>query len=366
MSGTFKRYLVPGLVMRSVLVGATYSTGREVTEFFLKYGPFSALIGLVITTVLFSGFCFVALELARRYKVFDYKSFCEVYMGRLWFLYELGFLSGVMLTLSILGAAAGEVSGDLFGIPHLVGTWALMVAIALLVYLGTSSIEKIMSVWSIFFYVAYAVLVVLAVYHSGSKIPEKVTPAPITIGAVGSAAVYAGFCCAILPVVIFVARHLETRKDAAIAGIFSGPLVFSPALALTLVLIPYYPDITSAPVPIMHVLDGLQVRWLVALIKVAILGELAVVGAGLLHGVNERIAKTLEERNTRMSASWRAGFSLAALVFSVFLAERVGLIKLVATGFRYGFWAFLAVIVLPLFPRGYAMIASRWNSRTAS
>ena len=36
-------YFVPGLVIQSVIVGATYATGREVTEFFLKFGPASAL-----------------------------------------------------------------------------------------------------------------------------------------------------------------------------------------------------------------------------------------------------------------------------------------------------------------------------------
>ena len=38
MDSRFNRHFTPGLVMRSTLVGATYSTGREVTEFFLQAG----------------------------------------------------------------------------------------------------------------------------------------------------------------------------------------------------------------------------------------------------------------------------------------------------------------------------------------
>src|SRR6267143_977058 len=255
LSTRFRRHFLPGLVMRSVLVGATYATGREITEYFLKYGAFSSLIGLLITTTLFSSACIIALELARRYRVFDYKSFSELYMGPFWFMYELGFLYGVVMTLSIIGAASGEITSDLFGISPLTGTWVVMIAIAMLVCLGSSRIERVMSAWSIFFYFAYAVLMLLSLYFFGAKVPEKLLPQAIRIEAIGSAAVYAGFCCAILPVVIFVARHLESRKDAVIAGSLAGPLVFLPGLALLMILIPFYPEIVTAPVPIMNVLN---------------------------------------------------------------------------------------------------------------
>jgi len=172
-----------------------------------------------------------------------------------------------------------------------------MIAIAMLVCLGSSRIERVMSAWSIFFYFAYAVLMLLSLYFFGAKVPEKLLPQAIRIEAIGSAAVYAGFCCAILPVVIFVARHLESRKDAVIAGSLAGPLVFLPGLALLMILIPFYPEIVTAPVPIMNVLNSLHVSWLVALTKIAILGELALVGAGLLHGVNERVATTLKDKH---------------------------------------------------------------------
>ena len=45
-------------------------------------------------------------ELARRYQVLDYKRFCKVYLGPFWFLFEIGFIYGVVLTLSVVAAAA--------------------------------------------------------------------------------------------------------------------------------------------------------------------------------------------------------------------------------------------------------------------
>lgn len=355
----FSRYFIPGLVMRSVIVGAAYSTGREMTEFFLKFGAFSALVSLLLATALFSGFCIIALELARRYKVHDYRSFSRVYMGRLWFLYEIGFVFGVMLTLSAIAAASAEIGADLFGLPPLACSFILVTGIAALVFLGSSILEKIMAIWSLFFYAAYALLLALAIFAFGDRIVAAFAPTPVSFDALLSATIYAGFSCSILPIVIFVARHLERPRDTLISGALSGPLVFLPGIALVIMLAPFLPGIIEAPVPVMDVLDHLGVAWLVVLIKVAILGELALNGAGLLHGVNERIAKSAEERKMTLPRGWRPLLAAAALLFSLYLAAAIGLIDLVALGFRYGAILFLIVMVLPIITRGAWLLLGR-------
>lgn len=355
----FNRYFVPGLVMRSTLVGATYSTGREVTEFFLKYGAFSGLVGLALTTALFSVFCIIALELARRFKVLDYRSFSRIYMGRLWFLYELGFLFGVMLTLSTIAAAAAEIGGDLLHLPNLACALIVMGMIVALVYAGSAILEKVMAVWSMVFYVAYAILLALAIYTFGDQILGALRPVPVPADALLSATIYAGFSCSILPIVIFVARHIETPRDSAISGALAGPMVFLPGFALLLMLTPFLPGIVEAPVPVMNVLNSIGAPWLITLIKIAILGELALNGAGLLHGVNERVANAMAERKSKLPWIVRPLLAAAALIFSVYLAEAVGLINLVALGFRYGAMAFLIIMVLPILTRGVWMLLPR-------
>ncbi|MBS0416497.1 MAG: hypothetical protein JSR66_02205 [Proteobacteria bacterium] len=355
----WQRLLVPGFVIRSVLVGATFSTGREVTEFFLRYGGFAALIGIIVTTVIYSGACMIAFELARRFRVLDYKNFCKVYMGRWWPLYEIGFLFGVLLTLSTIAAAASEFGGDSLGLSKTVTSMSLMGAIAVLVALGSRRLERIMSLWSIFFYSAYAILLVCAAMSFMHAIGAKLQPAPVPADAIASAAIYAGFNCSILPIVIFVARHLHTRSDALVAGALAGPLVMAAGFALLFILLPFTPGIVDVPVPITQVLKGLSMPWLMVLIRVAILGELALNGTGLLHGVNERIANGLESRGRKLTGPMRAGVALGAIAFSVFLAAKVGLIDLVAEGFRYGAYLFLVIMVLPLLTRGLWMVLPR-------
>ena len=102
------RYIVPGLVIQAVLVGGGYATGRELVEFFLARGPRTALAGLALTALWFSAGSMVAFELARRYRAFDYKSFCRIFLGRFWVLFEIGYYALLLLVLSVLSAAPGS------------------------------------------------------------------------------------------------------------------------------------------------------------------------------------------------------------------------------------------------------------------
>ena len=40
-AGTFRRYVMPGLVFQGVLIGGGYGTGREIVEYFMRWGDSS-------------------------------------------------------------------------------------------------------------------------------------------------------------------------------------------------------------------------------------------------------------------------------------------------------------------------------------
>ncbi|MCP4591756.1 MAG: hypothetical protein GY842_13535 [bacterium] len=69
--------MIPG---QGVVLG--YGTGRELAEFFLRYGPPGGLLAMVlISTVLWSLVCAATFEFARRYQVFDYRRFFQLLLG---------------------------------------------------------------------------------------------------------------------------------------------------------------------------------------------------------------------------------------------------------------------------------------------
>src|ERR1700685_75485 len=109
------RYIVPGLVIQAVLVGGGYATGRELVEFFISKGPATGIAGLALTGLWISGGAVVSFELARRYRAFDYRSFCRIFLGRFWVLFELGYCALLLLVLSVLSAGARKVSTPMLG-----------------------------------------------------------------------------------------------------------------------------------------------------------------------------------------------------------------------------------------------------------
>jgi uncharacterized membrane protein YkvI len=47
-----RRYLLPGLVFQSIIIAGGYGTGRELVEFFLRFGPIGGLLGLLLPSII--------------------------------------------------------------------------------------------------------------------------------------------------------------------------------------------------------------------------------------------------------------------------------------------------------------------------
>ena len=43
----FKKYLLPGFIFQSLVIGGGYGTGRELVEFFLLLGPKNGILGMI-------------------------------------------------------------------------------------------------------------------------------------------------------------------------------------------------------------------------------------------------------------------------------------------------------------------------------
>jgi uncharacterized membrane protein YkvI len=86
-------------------------------------------------------------------------------------------------------------------------------------------------------------------------------------------------------------------------------------------------------------------------------------GVGLLHALNERLATEFSNRGSRMPQRIRPLTSLVILAFALFLANRVGIVALVARGYGTVTYGFLVVYVLPVMTLGLWRI---WHGTKAT
>ncbi len=361
----FKRVLLPGFILQSVLIGGGYATGRELVQFFLASGPLGGLLGILVATAVFSLICMVSFEFARMTQSFSYRRFFKNLLGRGWFIYELAYFALGILVLAVIGSAAGKIAAEQLGLNSNLGTVLLMMAICALVAWGTKAIEKVLAGWSFVLYITYALLVYLYLKDHGGQLSENLLNGEIKDSWFISAIQYVGYNIAALPLILFCVRHLATRKDALLAGVFAGPLAMFPALIFYIAMAATASKILTAAIPSDYMMQQLDAPWLNAIFYVVVFGTFVETGTAFIHAVNERISEVFEERKSTMPTGLRPILAATVLVVSVYLAGTIGLISLIGSGYGTLTWVFIAVYVFPILTWGVYQIGFRAEQLTA-
>lgn len=353
----FKRYLLPGFVFQSVVIGGGYGTGRELVEFFLSYGPAGGLAGMVLVSmVIWSAVAGVTFAFAHVYHTYDYRRFLKALLGKGWLIYEGCYLVYLVIVLAVIAAAAGQIIVELFGFPYAVGVVGIMLAVGLVVLGGSKTVERVLAFWSFILYGLYIVLIVLAFRHFGGAITGIMAEGEFRQGWALAGVRYAGYNLGIIPAILFVVRHVESRKGGLIAGVIAGPIAIFPAILLFLAMAGQYPQILDRPVPVNYVLEIIGSRVFQLTFQLVLFGTLIETGAGLIHAVNERIAGVFEEKGREMPMILRPATALVLLVVGATLSS-FGLVGLIARGYGTVTWGFLLVFVLPVLTLGAYRVA---------
>lgn len=351
-SNLFQRWLLPGFLFQSLIIGGGYATGRELVEFFLSSGPLGGLLSILLVTVIFSITLAVAFELSRVTRTFDYRTFFKQILGPAWFLYEIVYLALILLVIAVLGAASGELVSARLGIAPVIGTITMMVLVGILVFYGTPVIEKALAGWSFLLYAVYAVLIWQFLTQFGHKIPAVLATDDLSGPWVVGSFRYVALTGTAVTMILFCVRHMESRKDAFIAGAFAGPIGMIPAILFLLGMIASYPEILDAPVPADHMMQQLSGGWMALVFYIVVFGTFIETGTGMIHAVNERIYHVFLERSAEMPRWLRPAVAMFILFFAVVLADRFGIINLIAKGYVALAWIFLVIFFVPLLTVG--------------
>lgn len=348
----FQRYFLPGLVFQGIVIGGGYATGRELAEFFMPHGPIGGLAAMALSTLIWSAVMSVSFELCRLAQCFDYRSFFQILLGRFWFLYEILLTLLMLIVLSVIAAAAGEIGHTLLNLPPMVGSIFLMLAIAMLSFYGSGIIEKFIGCWSILLYLCYGTLVIWCVVLFNSDIIDNFGSAVWQSGWVWDGARYAGYNLAVVPAVFFCLNHMQQRRHAVGAGIIAGILGMIPAIFLFVAMISQYPNITTAAVPSLELLQAIGSDWFSMLFQLILLGTLVQTGTGLIHSINERISITLVQADYVLSRASRAAIAGFILLVASVLSANFGIVELIANGYGLLTLGFLLVFVVPVLTLG--------------
>lgn len=356
----FSIYLVPGLIFQSVIVGGGYGTGREITEFFLVHGAWGGLLGMLVSCVVWGVVLAVAFEFARITKSYNYKSFFQALLGRYWWLFEVIYLLIALLVLAVLGSASGEIVSQLLGWPPVYGVLTLMLFVGLLTFFGSTLIEKVFVGWSALLFVTYIVLAIFTYTRFGDDIAQHFADATVRAGWGVDGVRYAAYNLNALAAVLFVVPRFMNTRNAVGSGLTAGAVAIAPGILVFLTLLAGYPAVIDAPVPVVEILSALSIVWLLVVFKVMLFGTFIETGTGVIHAVNERVAATYQVRGQPFPQWLRGVLALLFLFIATFLANEIGIIDLIASGYGYLSYAYIAVVIVPLLTIGlYHIVNAR-------
>ena len=360
-SSWFQRFLLPGFAFKAVIIGGGYATGRELAEFFLPAGPWGGLAAMVLAMVLWSIIAALTFTFARLIDARDYRSFFAGLLGPGWVVFEFAYVLFVVLILAVFGAAAGAIGAEMFGLAPIVGTALLALSIAGFAAFGNDSVEGLFKYVSFLLYGVYAIFLVLALTSFGDRIATKFALPASSDGWALGGVTYAAYNIIGAVVILPVLRHLTSTRDAVVSGLIAGPLAMAPAILFFCCMIAFYPGIENETLPSNFMLERLDAPLFHLIFQFMIFSALLESGTGAVHAINERLAGVWKtRRGAELGTKARGTVAAILLIICMFVADRVGLVALIANGYRALAVIFLAVYVVPLLTVGvYRLVRSR-------
>jgi len=364
----FKRIVLPGLAFKAIVIGGGYATGRELAEYFVPSGPWGGMAAMVLTAGIWSLICVVTFLFARAINAREYRTFFRSLLGPFWIAFEIVYILAAILILAVFGAAAGAIGAALFGWPKLFGTVCLIAGIGVATAFGNTSVERLFKWASFVIYATYVVFLALALNKFGGRIAASFAAAPgLGRGWISGGMDYAGYNVLGAAAILAVVRQMTSSRDAITAGLLAGPLAIIPGVLLFICMCAYYPQIGSQVLPSDFLLRKLGLPVFRFVFQLMIFVALLESGTGLIHALNERIAEA--RRATRgwgLQKGARFALSTGLLVLSIFVASRVGLVALIAKGYRALAYSVMIIYLLPLMTYGIWILRHQTVTRRRS
>lgn len=357
IKGALVRYMLPGIILQSVLIGGGYATGREIVEYGAKYGALGWLSGLAT----FAGFALVSIlsfELVRLYKVYDFKSFLKELIGPFYRVFDVVYLLFMVIIIAVMSSATGAVVEQMLGLNYWYGVTAITVIVGILNFYGEKMIAYFETFGTVLLYVGYICFSVLVISHGGDTISHvfstmdtSYVPNASVGAALWTGTLYMAYNLVVFPASFFTVRMQTRRMHTVISGIIAGLLMVIPWFLTYFAIMAFYPDkaVLSSPVPWVAMMQADNAPgWLLLSFGVVMGWTLIETATGIIHAMLARIDTGLSDTGRKpLTRGSRAAITLVTLLVSVLFAK-IGIIDLIAKGYNILAYAFIILYLVPL------------------
>lgn len=353
MKKRWTRYLTPGLVFQSVLIGGGYGTGAEIARYFGRHGLLGGLLALGAAAAAWALLCAVTFEFVRVFRTYDYGSMMRRLLGRAGVLYDLCFYAMLLLVLGVVNATAAAMVHALTGLPPWVGVALLSLGVTVLALGGTEAIEKALSLWAYVLYAVFLLFLAAVFLRFGDTVAAELRRREIGPGWLSGGLRYASYNLICVSMILYTLRDIRSRREAVTCGVLAGVLGAAPALPLLLAMGCDLPAALASETPVTAIFERLEQPWLYLLFEIVLFGTLIETAAGFIKALEDRIERALfQGRSFELARPLITGVVTAlGICVSTF-----GLTELIDKGYGAVCYGALLLFALPMLTAGVRMI----------
>jgi len=246
------------IVYGSVFLGAGFASGRELIQYFVRFGQIG-LWGLIVAGVIFAVTGWAVLAICRREGITSYSQFMRYLLGeRLGAIMEMAVAAFLFCLFVAMLAGAGATAQQAFNVPFTVGALVVALAVFAVLCFGLDGIVKI----NIFLAPVMLIGGIFVGLYSFFAYTSPVFSIAMTGGAFSlmwllSAVVYASYNLVTgVPVLAATAKLATTKRDVRVGGLLGGGVITILGLCMALPLFLYYADIVALEIPFLHIAAG--------------------------------------------------------------------------------------------------------------
>lgn len=348
--------LIPAAVFQSFMVAGGYGTGREIAEYFTRFGAGGGLLGITVATLGLALILGLSLELARRSGAHDYASFIRLLIGRFEWAFEILLIVSFLLLLGVMGAAAGSV-GLSAGLPFWAGATAVPLIVFTLSQLPRARVVAVLAYGALLLWGVFLTYFLVIALSDGATIAARLREGAAAPGWAVSGVNYALFNGALVPAMLYAGAGLASARQSALAGVLGAFLCMTPAALIHMTLAPALPALLDQPLPIYARILGVGAPWLVGLYLLMLASELINSGLGCTQAIVERLDRLCQDRRDRCLTRRERVVAIVALLAVAGALSALGVIAIVAKGYSAIGWSMVAVYVAPLLTVGVWRLA---------
>ena len=342
--------------------GPGVASGTQILVYWVKYGIWGTLASVLAMGLL--GYCiYCSAEFSRIYKTYNYADWTKKVWGIDWIVYLLDF-SFIIVMLTALGgslSAIGNLLNSQFGLNYWVGVGAVIVCAGLLCAYGAKLVARASS------YMMYLVIAVLAIIiimcattgklHLGQALANVSAGTvaginPSFLGAIWSGIIYASFQANVIGNISSIAPTLPDRKTTrlgAIIGICGNALmlVVLSLFFLSATTLENYDvlDTATNPLPFYGTLTALGFSGLKLVYVITVFIAVLSTAVGFSFGAVARYSKLY--RKPTEEAPLKDGLLVVVLLLACAAASKIGIVKLVSTGYTILGYLNLPLLIFP-------------------